>query len=203
MARPGSGSLVRPVGLVVRVGLVAVLAPVQAWASGGEAENPMEFVWELVNFLLLLGAIVYFARKPISQFFEDRRNEIGAELNSAAEILEQAEKRFGEWQQKMAELDGEIGQIRDRERQRAQQERARILEDARQAAERIKADAGNAAEREFRRAQTKLREEAAELAIELASKLLRDKVADADRDRLMDEFISRVEQTSLGAGSGS
>ena len=89
------------------------------------------------------------------------------------------------------------------ERQRAQQEHDRILADARRAAERIKSDAGNAVERELRRAQVRLREEATGLAIELAADLLRDKVLDADRDRLMDEFISRIERTSLGSQSGS
>ena len=124
-------------------------------------------------------------------------------MDSAARVLQEAEARFGEWQQKMAELDGEIAKIRDRERRRVEQERERILEDARQTAERIKTDAGNAAERELRRAQEQLREEATALALELAEQLLREKVADSDRDRLMDEFISRVEQTSARAGSES
>ena len=182
--------------------LFTLVAPAHA-AGGGEEKSVMTFVWEVVNFVLLVGALVYFARKPLVQFFADRRSEIGGELESAASVLERAEDRFGEWQRKMAELDGELSSIRDRERRRAEQERERILEDARQTAERIKADAGNAVEREFRRAQVALREEATDAALELATQILRDKVADADRDRLIDEFISRVEQTSLGSESGS
>jgi F-type H+-transporting ATPase subunit b len=194
------------VRLSQRLAPLAAFAAVMAspaYAAGGEEKSAMTFVWEIVNFALLIGAIVYFARKPVIQFFVDRRSQIGGELDSAANVLQEAEARFGEWQQKMAELDGELSAIRDRERQRAMQERERILEDARQAAERIKADAGNAVDREFRRAQVALREEATEVALELAAKLLRDQVADADRDRLIDEFIIRVEQTSLDNGSGS
>ena len=183
--------------------LFAFVIAAPAYAAGGGEKSAMTFVWEVVNFAMLVGAIVYFARKPIVQFFADRRREIGGELQSAANVLEEAEARFGEWQQKMAELDAELATIRDRERQRAEQERERILGDARQAAERIKADAGSAVDREFRRAQAALRAEATEVALELANKLLRDEVADADRDRLIDEFISRVEQTSLGDASGS
>jgi F-type H+-transporting ATPase subunit b len=184
-------------------GFVAFLLAAPAYASEGGEKSAMTFVWEVVNFVLLVGAIVYFARKPIIQFFADRRSEIGGELASAANVLEEAEARFGEWQQKMAELDGELATIRERERRRAEQERERILADARQTAERIRADAGSAVDREIRRAQIALRAEATEVALELATQLLRDKVADADRDRLIDEFISRVEQTSLGDASGS
>ena len=190
------------VGLVGLVAVVAIVAPAAA-SEGGDEGAVMKFVWEVVNFALLIAVIVYFARKPIVQFFADRRKEIGGELDSAARVLQEAEERFGEWQQKMAELDDEIAKIRDRERRRVEQERDRILEDARQTAERIKTDAGNAAERELRRAQEQLREEATALALELAEQLLREKVADSDRDRLMDEFISRVEQTSARAGSES
>jgi len=191
--------------LTFAVALGASLAlAVPAYASeGGEDSGLMTFLWEVINFALLIGALVYFGRKPIVQFFADRRAGIGGELNSAAGLLEEAETRFGEWQGKLAELDAELAQIRDRERRRAQQERERILDDARQTAERIKTDASHAAERDLRRAQTALREEATALAIELAEELLREKVAGADRDRLMDEFISRVEQTSLSSGSGS
>lgn len=181
---------------------LALVAPAQASEGAGEGAV-MKFVWEVCNFLLLIAVLFYFARKPIAQFFADRRKEIGGELDGAARVLEEAESRFGDWQQKMAELDGEIATIRQRERRRAEQERDRILAEARQAAERIKTDAGNAVERELHRAQEKLREEATGLALELASQLLREQVADADRDRLIDEFISRVEQTSPSAGSGS
>lgn len=192
-----------PVGLTVAVaGVFAWVAPALA-SEGGDESGLMDFGFEVLNFAMLIGVLVYFGRKPIVQFFADRRQEIGGELNSAAGVLEEAEARFGEWQGKMAELDGELAQIRDRERKRAELERDRILDDARQTAERIKADAGHAAERELRRAQAALRDEATALAIELAEKLLREKVAEPDRDRLMDEFISHVEQTTLGAGSGS
>ena len=188
--------------LVVLLGLAITLPAFAAGGNEGGGET-MKFVWELLNFFLLVGAIVYFVRKPAVKFFASRREEIGGELESAARVLEEAEGRFGEWQQKMAEVDGEFEQIRSRERERAQQESNRILADAEQTAERIKADAANAVERELRRAQAQLREEASDLAIELAANILREAVVDSDRDRLMDEFISRIEQTSPSAGSRS
>ena len=56
-------------------------------------------------------------------------------------------------------------------------------------------------EQELRRAQKELREEASSLAIELAAQILEQQVGEPDRDRLMDEFISRVESGASPGGA--
>ena len=50
--------------LVPVVVVVAVVAPASA-SEGGDGDAVMKFVWEVLNFALLIAAIVYFARKPI------------------------------------------------------------------------------------------------------------------------------------------
>jgi F-type H+-transporting ATPase subunit b len=70
-----------------------------------------------------------------------------------------------------------------------------LLADARAAAERIRSDAANAVDHEVRRAQANLRAEASQLAVELAAGILREQVTTQDRDRLIDEFIARIERT--------
>ena len=74
----------------------------------------------------------------------------------------------------------------------------RILAEARATADRIRRDAQTAVDQEVRRAQAKLREEAADLALELAAKKLQTGVTESDRDRLVDEFITRVQPTTAG-----
>ena len=83
-------------------------------------------------------------------------------------------------------------------RERAEQVKAQIREDARASAERIKRDAASGVDREIERAKQALREEAADLSVELAGKLLQEQVTDGDRDRLVDEFVSDIE-----AGGGN
>jgi F0F1-type ATP synthase membrane subunit b/b' len=48
---------------------------------------------------------------------------------------------------------------------------------------------------ELRRAREELREEATQLALKLATERLEREVTDADRDRLLDEFIDRIDET--------
>jgi F-type H+-transporting ATPase subunit b len=83
--------------------------------------------------------------------------------------------------------------------ERAAAEREHIVADANAAAERIRSDARAAVDQELRRARAELRREAAELAIEIAAQTLRTGVTDADRARLVDEFIETIESGSRGA----
>ena len=171
-----------------------------ALAAGGEDAG---LLYPIINFVLLIAALVYFARKPVLQFFNDRRGEIQNDLKKSSDLLGEAEAKFASWQRKLADLDQELETIREASRQRAENERANIIADATASAERIRADATAAIEQELRRSRAVLREEAADLALELAANLLRSQVNDGDRERLVSEFIERIEDTSAQSGAGT
>lgn len=168
-------------------------------AAASDAEGPGLFI-PFVNLLILAAVLVYFGRKPIVAFFDQRRLQIEDDLQKAAALKADAEKRFTTWQSKLADLQQELDRIRTGSRERAEAERRQILADAEATAERIKKDATAAIEQELRRSRAILHEEAADLAVDLAGDLLRQQVTDADRDRLVSEFIERIERS--GAESG-
>ena len=170
--------------------LVFAAAPAQASEGGGLAEH----MWPAINLLILIAALVYFARKPIVGYFADRRGEVAGELKAAADQLGEAEATYAKWQRRLIDLETELEEIRGTSRQRAEAERERILEAARASAERIRRDASAAVDQELRRAREELREQATQLALKIAAERLEREVTDADRDRLLDEFIERVEQ---------
>lgn len=175
---------------------VLALAGRAAAATGGGEENAAEdLLYRLLNLAILLGVLIYFGRKPIRKFFADRRTQVRDSLKAAADLRRQAEERYSQWQRRLAELEGEVASIREASRERAEREREQIVADARAAAERIKKDARSAVDQEIRRAKEKLRQEASELAVELAADILREQVTPQDRERLFDEFIQRIERT--------
>lgn len=182
-----------------------LLAAAPALASGDGDEGPAsigDLIYPVVNFLILLGVLVYFGRKPIQTFFGERRESIQSDLESAAALQREAEEQYSQWSRRLVALEDELQEIRTTARERAEREREHILSDARAGAERIRNDASNAITQEVRRAKALLRDEASELAVELASGMLRDNVNDSDRARLLDEFIERVERTGSASGDG-
>ena len=175
--------------------LLLILLALPVHASDDSASGLQTFLWPAVNLIILIAVLVYFARKPLRAYFDKRRSDIQGELQTAADQLATAETTYANWQRRMIDLDGELEEIRATSRQRAEAERERIIEDARASAERIRRDATAAVDLELRRAREVLREEAAQLAIELAGERLAREVTDTDRDRLVDEFIDLIATT--------
>ena len=176
--------------------LLLAWLPGQALAAGGGGDPVMDLIYQVGNFLLLLGVIFFVARKPVMAYFASRREQIMGDLDQAAAVLAAAEARQAEIQSKLGELEAQLAEIQEQSRQRAEEESQRILAKAREAAERIQSDALEASAQELLRAQQELRAEAAGLAVELATEILEQQVGDSDRQRLLDEFITRVEPRS-------
>jgi F-type H+-transporting ATPase subunit b len=181
--------------MMVVMGLVLLAGTAQAADHGGQSETEilMQTLYQGANLALLLGTLFYFGRKPITEFFSTRRSGIQSELTEAAELLAEAEKRNAELQRRLVDLGSEVEGIQEEAGRRAEEEAERIMADARATAERIRRDAQAAVAQELRRAQVELREEAADLALEIAGRKLNEQVGEADRERLVDEFILRVE----------
>ncbi len=183
--------------------LLLVLLADPAWAAEESGSPVATMFWQGLNLVLLVSAIVYFARKPILAALADRRQAIQKDLESSKELLAQAESRLAEWQARSGRLEAELAEIRDASSRTAEQERSEILEQAHAAAERIRQDATAAVDQELRRARAELSAEAAELAVGLAERMLAEHVAENDQRRLFDEFVERLEAPTSDAGGRS
>jgi F-type H+-transporting ATPase subunit b len=173
--------------------LLALGAAAPAFAASDDGHGGGLF-WQVLNVALLLAVLIYFARKPVLAYLAERRDTIAKNLEGSAQLLAEAERRLGEWNQKAANLDREVQAIREATRRAAESERDRILADAHASADRIRRSASAVIERELQQARVELRREAADLAVEPAGNLLRELVNESDRTRLIDEFIGRVER---------
>ncbi|MEM9177039.1 MAG: F0F1 ATP synthase subunit B [Myxococcota bacterium] len=188
---------------ILLFGLGLTLSSVAQAAGGGDADHDpvKEAIFQGLNLLILVGVILYFGRGPIAEYFKSRREGIQTDLSEAAELLTAAEQRNAELQRRLVDLTGEVEEIREGASRRAEEEAERILAEARATADRIRSDAQAAVDQELRRAQAELRDEAADLALEIAAKKLTDTVSESDRERLMDEFITRVEPNGAAEGA--
>ncbi len=184
-------------GVVVLIASSAVLA-----SDPAEAGSPVSgLLWQMLNLAILLAVLAYFGRKPLGKFFAERGTRIRTNLEDAASLLAEAEAHYSQGQRKLIALDEELARIRTDGRRRAEQEREAIVAEAQAAADRIHRDAVATVEQELRRAKASLRAEAAVLATEIAEEILRDRLDEGDLDRLMDEFIARIEPAT-GARPG-
>ena len=179
---------------------LGLCAPRLAAAAAAGDGGAGELVWLAINLCILIAVAIHFARRPISAHAETRRRRIEAELTGAREELAAAERRLAECQQSIVELDAEIEAVREAVRAQGEAERARIIEEARITAQRSAEAADLFIARELRIARSQLRRELAERTVDLAAELVERRVDEGDRERLLGEFLDRVEAFGSPAG---
>jgi len=178
------------------LGLPTLALPAPAHATGDAAG----FAWEVLNLALLVGALIYFARKPVRAYLAERRGRIAQGIEQGEQLLRNARERLAQWRGRTQGLDAEAQRIREATQRGAEGEAQSIVARAEAAAQRMESNAEAVARRELRQAQDALRRETALRAAGQAEQLLREQVSAADQSRLFDEFIAALES---GAGAGA
>jgi F-type H+-transporting ATPase subunit b len=177
--------------LVVLTGFIAL--PETAFAS--EEGNPWGIwfnVGRIFNLLLVVGVLVWVARKPLASFFANRSQSIREELEGAQKARAEAEARLAEIESKMSRLDEELKEIARTSEQEGQAEYSRLLAAAEQDAQKIVERSRQEIDGMTRAAQLELKQHAAELSVHMAEERIRTEITPADRERLFTRFVAKI-----------
>ena len=170
------------------------IAPLALLLSGGGGETatflglPYPF-WQTLNFLGFIGLLVWLLRKPLVQFFENRRGHVAESLKKAVEDRDRAEAIAREIGERLARIVGEIEAMRLHARVQAEAEEREIAARATEEAERVAARTRTELDARVRAARNELTAYAADLAVELARDLVVKNVTPADEARLVAEGV--------------
>lgn len=92
-------------------GLIIFLSvPVVALASESEHAGA-HMTWRVIDFIIFAALIVYFVRKPIVNFFKNRKKQIIDEIENAKKAKDQAQKLLSEVGEKLSRLSSEVENI--------------------------------------------------------------------------------------------
>lgn len=160
-----------------------------------EGGLPTVVYLQAINFVMYAGLIVYFARKPIREYFSGRREKFNAALNKAAEAKAQAEAQKRQVQTKIDELTRTSQAELARAKSEAAELQTRILKEAEEISAHLKSEANRSATYEIERAKNELRESMLTQAVAFSSKLLKEKIAEGDQKRLQTEFVDKIGAT--------
>ncbi len=117
---------------------ITIILPVVVYASSEGGVEP-HMGWRVINFILFVGVLYYFLRKPAAEFFRSRKEGIKKELEEAKRLQEEAEKLFEETKKKLEALEDEIKNILDTFESMAENEKQQILKEVENVIKRITA----------------------------------------------------------------
>ncbi len=182
--------------LVVVLLLVLGASLVFAAAAGHEGEgspwNSWMLLWRVINTVALIVLLVYFLKKPLVTFFAERKEQISKDLDDAREQRERAERLLKDYEAKIAGMEQELAKMRAELAKASEAESKKLLEAADAMMFKMVDAARLAAEQEVRKAKAAVKNEAVDLAVELAEALIREKITDQDRRRIVEDYLDKV-----------
>jgi len=165
-----------------------------ALLAGGHGPSLNIEGFYLINFLVFVGILVYLLRKPLAKFLTERRAKMTKDIEEARKMRDEAEAKLAEYNTRLESLEDEIQGILDDARAHGEAERKRIMVEATRAAERLRTEAKTRIEQETRKLQLELRRKMVDLSVEVAERIITEKITDTHRRRMVTEYIGDLEQ---------
>lgn len=148
--------------------------------------------WKFLNLAIFVGIIVYLVRPGLKKAFQDRRNDIKAQLRQAQAERDAAMARLQDIEQRLTRLDSETAAIRENAEREAIAEAARMKQATEEEIAKLRAQAQREIEGAAKVARQELREFTAEQSVKLAEEILRREIRPADDARMVQSQVAQM-----------
>lgn len=162
---------------------------------GTEHEMSAPFMWVIINFTVAFMLLAWKAGPPLRRYLEGRHLSVREALEEAASLRDQAKEKLEEYTARIADVEQEVEDLIKEIREDAAAEKERILADAEAQAAKLKKDAEDRIASEIVRARLELEREVVLAAVNAAETILRDKATASDKQTLVNDFITSIEQS--------
>jgi len=169
-------------------------ADAQGTAHGGplSPEKLKDLGWRVMNFAALVIILVKFLKKPLADSLRNRKEGIRTEFEDLEARRGEAEREYKEYEGKLAGIDDELNEMIEKAIAQGQKEKERIIEEAERAADSIQRQAEMAVQNEIADAKRRLKAEITEQAAVMAEEIIKKNLRDADQDKLVDDYLTKV-----------
>lgn len=167
------------------------------FASGGEGAPKSliaTYIPAILNFLILVALLVFMMKKmDIKGYFKKRTELLEQSLKEAREAKELAQKALAQVEERLKIKDREIEEIFAASRESGDREKTRIIEESSRLKERILEQTKSNIDFEVKKAKETIKQEAVEIAMELAEKKLKERLTKEEQIKLLEESLLKIE----------
>ncbi len=146
----------------------------------------------LCNLVILFLILKKFLFKPVKKVLAERQAEYDAKFAEADGKLAEAEAVKAELDAKFASADDEAERILKDAKDNAERRGVAIVTEAKDKADLIVKNAESEAELRRRKAEESIKDDIADVSVEIAEKIIGREVTERDHRRLVDEFINKM-----------
>jgi F-type H+-transporting ATPase subunit b len=151
-----------------------------------------EFIFYLINFLILVGVLAKFLYKPFLEFMDNRTQSIKDALDHAELTNRRADEKMQNYNKRIAKAEEEGREIIREAKVKADEQARLIIEEANQKAADIKLKAEETIEREKEKAMEEMRQEIASIAVMVAEKIVEREIQKIGQEAIVDEVIRQA-----------
>ena len=152
----------------------------------------IDFVEHVLNVVVLFLLLRTFLYKPVKKFMTEREAKFAGERAEIDADRKQAETLKAQYEASIESAKVAAEKIAEEKRSAVEREADDMREKARREAQRILADAKAQAATEHEEMLSELKTQTAELAVDLAGRILEREVSPKDHQHMIESFFKRV-----------
>ncbi len=141
-------------------------------------------VFHWINFIILVGALIFFGKKKLESIFRLQRDKLKLEIEATNAKYLQVKAEFASVEKMVAETDAALENVRRESLKEFEQESVRIREEGRQALDRLTYDSELRLRGSKDKALASLQNELFDLALSKATEVLKSDKKDCGREWL-------------------
>ena len=154
-----------------------------------------EFIFYLINFLILMGVLTRFLYKPFLNMLAARKQSIKDALDNAELTNRRADEKMEQYSKRISKVEEESREIIRTAKIKVDAQARDIIEDARKEAGDIIAKAEKTIEKEKEKAMEEMKQEIAVLAVMAAEKIVEREIQRAGQEAIVEEVIRQARST--------
>ena len=154
--------------------------------------------WFIVDFIIFIGLLVYFTKRPVAESLKERSVGIRLSIENAEKAYRGAQENYSFYQEKNTGLEKEVTELKGQSETAGVIERDTRIKNAKSYGERMRQDAQKVIDQELDKAHVRLKNTIAQKALHLAEEWIRSGLSDVDRRSLTEDAIVQLE-SGLGA----
>ena len=152
----------------------------------------LNFGLHIVNAVILFLILRKLLFKPVKGYMDKRTEGFAGQKDDLDRRQEEIDRLEAEYREKMDAARDEAKKIMDQANERANERVAEAQQKAREQVDGILERGRNQIENERARAMEDLKGQAADLAVEIASKILAREITQKDHEKIVADFLERV-----------